>query len=209
MHEIAKKFTSHGRRASVDCHGGTMHTTGFYTTYAVMMLGAMVGNLNYKGGMSAGGGAYKDFVGKQYNLFGYKGKSKINATRIDKAGMAYEKTNEFKNKVANGQNPYPAKDSWYPLTNALESEVITNSAKGYPYKLDVLMSFNSNFMYGTSGGEAHIKELISDPKKLFHCLLQWILLSMNHQNMLIISYQILFFMKLGEWFMHGLPIKPS
>jgi tetrathionate reductase subunit A len=165
MHEIAKKFTSHGRRASVDCHGGTMHTTGFYTTYAVMMLGAMVGNLNYKGGMSAGGGAYKDFVGKQYNLFGYKGKSKINATRIDKAGMAYEKTNEFKNKVANGQNPYPAKDSWYPLTNALESEVITNSAKGYPYKLDVLMSFNSNFMYGTSGGEAHIKELISDPKK--------------------------------------------
>lgn len=165
MDEIAKKFTSHGRRASVDCHGGTMHTTGFYTTYAVMMLGAMVGNLNYKGGMSAGGGAYKDFVGKQYNLFGYKGKSKIKATRIDKTGMSYEKTNEFKNKVANGENPYPAKDSWYPFTNALESEVITNSAKGYPYKLDVLMSFNSNFMYGTSGSEGHIKELISDPKK--------------------------------------------
>jgi len=165
MQEVAKKFTAHGRKASVDCHGGTMHTTGFYTTYAVMMLGAMVGNLNYKGGMSAGGGAYKDYVGKQYNLFGYKGKSKIHATRIDKTRMAYEKTNEFKNKVAQGVNPYPAKDTWYPFTNALESEVITNSAKGYPYKLDVLLTFNSNFMYGTSGGEGHIKELISDPKK--------------------------------------------
>ncbi|MCF6173596.1 MAG: tetrathionate reductase subunit TtrA, partial [Campylobacteraceae bacterium] len=165
MKEVAKKFTSHGRKASVDCHGGTMHTTGFYTTYAVMMLGAMVGNLNYKGGMSAGGGAYKDFVGKKYNLFGYKGKTKIKATRIDKTRMAYEKTNEYKNKVASGKNPYPAKDTWYPFTNALESEIIMNSAKGYPYKLDCLLSFNSNFMYGTAGGENNVKELIKDPKK--------------------------------------------
>jgi len=165
MQEVAKEFTSHGRRASVDCHGGTMHSTGFYTTYAVMMLGAMVGNLNYKGGMSAGGGAYKDFVGKKYNLFGYKGKSKVKHTRVDKTRMAYEKTNEFKEKKAKGINPYPAKDTWYPFTNALESEVITNSAKGYPYKLDVLLSFNSNFMYGTAGAENNIKELISDPKK--------------------------------------------
>ncbi len=165
MKEVAKEFTSHGRKASVDCHGGTMHTTGFYTTYAVMMLGAMVGNLNYKGGMSAGGGAYKDFVGKQYNLFAYKGKSKVKRTRIDKTRMAYEKTNEYKEKKARGVNPYPAKDIWYPFTNALESEIITNSAKGYPYKLDVLLSFNSNFMYGTSGDEDNVKELISDPKK--------------------------------------------
>ncbi len=165
MQEVAKDFTSHGRKASVDCHGGTMHTTGFYTTYAVMMLGAMVGNLNYKGGMSPGGGAYKDFVGKKYNLFGYKGKSKVHATRIDKTRMAYEKTNEYKKKVAAGKNPYPAKDTWYPFTNALESEVIMNSAKGYPYKLDCLLAFNTNFMYSTAGGENHIKELIKDPKK--------------------------------------------
>ena len=79
--------------------------------------------------------------------------------------MAYEKTNEYKEKKAKGINPYPAKDTWYPFTNALESEIITNSAKGYPYKLDVLLTFNSNFMYGTAGAENHIKELISDPKK--------------------------------------------
>ncbi len=165
IQQVARDFTSHGRRVSVDCHGGTMHTTGFYTTYAVMMLGAMVGNLNYKGGMSAGGGSYKDFAGKQYNLFAYKGKSKVKATRIDKTRMAYEKTNEYKKKVAAGENPYPAKDTWYPFTNALESEVITNSAKGYPYKLDVLLTMNANFMYGTSGGQNHLEKLIKDPKK--------------------------------------------
>ncbi|WP_331775314.1 molybdopterin dinucleotide binding domain-containing protein [Sulfurospirillum sp. 1612] len=165
MQEVAKKFTSFGRQASVDCHGGTMHTTGFYTSYSVMMLGAMIGNLNYKGGMSSGGGAYKDFVGSQYNLYAYKGKVKLRGARMDRARRPYESTNEYKEKVAKGENPYPAKDNWFPFTNALESEFITSSFKGYPYKMDALITFNSNFMYGTPGGENHIKELIKDPKK--------------------------------------------
>ncbi|RXJ97405.1 tetrathionate reductase subunit TtrA [Malaciobacter molluscorum] len=162
--KTAKEFTSHGRKSAVDCHGGTMHTTGFYTTYAIMMLGAMVGNLNYKGGMSAGGGRYKDFKGSMYNLLGYKGKVKPKGYRIDKTRTAYEKTAEYKNKVKNGQNPYPAKDTWYPLTNALESEIITNSANEYPYKLKALISWNANFMYGQSGSH-HLKKLLEDPKK--------------------------------------------
>lgn len=165
MHEVAKEFTSHGRKASVDCHGGTMHTTGFYTTYAVMMLGAMVGNLNYKGGMSSGGGAYKDFVGTRYDLFAYKGKNKPQGIRIDKTRTRYENTNEYKNKIAEGKSPYPAKDNWYPFTNALESEFIKNSFNGYPYKMEALITFNSNFMYGTAGAQKHLEALIKDPKK--------------------------------------------
>ncbi|MDD3343750.1 MAG: molybdopterin-dependent oxidoreductase [Sulfurospirillaceae bacterium] len=165
MYAVAKEFTSHGRKVSIDCHGGTMHTTGFYTTYAIMMLGAMVGNLNYKGGMSSGGGAYQDYVGSRYNLFAFKGKNKPQGVRIDKTRTHYETTNEYKNKVANGQNPYPAKDNWYPFTNALESEFITNSANAYPYKMDALISFCANFMYGTAGGQKHLEALITDPKK--------------------------------------------
>ncbi|MFK5880591.1 MAG: molybdopterin-dependent oxidoreductase [Sulfurospirillum sp.] len=164
MQEVAKKFVSHGRKASVDCHGGTMHTTGFYTAYAVMMLGAMVGSLNYKGGMSAGGGAYKDFKGKKYNLFAYKGKPNIKAAKIDKTRMSYEKTNEYKNKVANGENPYPAKGNWFPFVSQLSHHIVKNSSEGYPYKLDVLMTNASNFMYGTSGSEGEMKKLLADPK---------------------------------------------
>lgn len=161
---LAKEFTSYGRAVGVDCHGGTMHTTGFYTTYAIMMLGGLVGNLNYKGGMSAGGGKFKDFNGARYNLVGFAGKPKPAGARIDRARMAYEETSEYKRKVEQGINPYPAKDTWYKLSPALESEVINSSANGYPYKLGALISWNANFIYGQSGSE-HIKKLLSEPKK--------------------------------------------
>jgi tetrathionate reductase subunit A len=162
--KTAREFASHGRKAAIDCHGGTMHTTGFYTTYSIMMLGAMVGNLNYQGGMSAGGGKYKDFNGARYNLLAYPGKVETKGYRIDRARFAYENTTEYAQKVAQGKNPYPAKDMWYPITNALESEVIFNSAKAYPYKLDAVISWNANFIYGQSGSEALV-ELLKEPKK--------------------------------------------
>lgn len=163
MYEVAREFTSYGRMASVDCHGGTMHTTGFYTTYAIMMLGAMVGNLNYKGGMSKGGGKYKDMVGAKYNLAGYKGKFKPQGYRVDKTRVKYEKTKEFKELKEAGKKPYPAFDMFYPLTNAIESDIFTNSASGYPYKLKAVISWNANFIYGQSGGH-HIEKLLKEPK---------------------------------------------
>jgi len=160
----AKEFTSHGRKVAIDCHGGTMHTTGFYATYAIMMLGAMVGNLNYKGGMSVGGGRYKELKGKAYDLLHYKGKVKTKGVRIDKTKASYENSKEYKDKIKRGQNPYPASDTWYPLTNALETEIITNSAKSYPYKLKAIISWNANILYGQSGGDK-VQALLEDAKK--------------------------------------------
>jgi tetrathionate reductase subunit A len=161
--ELAREFTAHGRSVAVDCHGGTMHSTGFYTTYAIMMLGALVGNLNYKGGMGSGGGKFKDFNGSCYNLLAYVGKQKPFGTRLDRARKAYETSSEFKAKVAQGINPYPAKDAWFPLTNALETEVITSSANAYPYKMGALISWCSNIVYGQSGSQ-HLIPLLKDPK---------------------------------------------
>lgn len=161
---LAREFTSYGRSVGVDCHGGTMHSTGFYTTYAIMMLGALVGNLNYKGGMSTGGGKFKDFNGSCYNLLAYKGKQKPFGTRIDRTRKPYESSSEYKQKVAQGINPYPAKDAWFPFTNSLEAEIITSSANAYPYKLGALISWCSNIMYGQSGSE-HLIPLLKDPKK--------------------------------------------
>lgn len=164
IQEVAREFASHGRSASVDCHGGTMHTTGFYTTYAIMMLGAMVGNLNYKGGMSKGGGKYKDVNGAVYNLAAYKGKFKPQGYRIDKTRVKYEKTKEFAKLKSEGKNPYPAFDTFYPFVNALETEIFTNSAKKYPYQLKAVISWNANFIYGQCGGH-HIQKLLLDPQK--------------------------------------------
>ncbi|CZE48296.1 molybdopterin-dependent oxidoreductase [Campylobacter geochelonis] len=161
---LAREFTSYGRSVGVDCHGGTMHTTGFYTTYAIMMLGAMVGNLNYKGGMSFGGGRFSDFNGEKYNLFAYDKKIKPKGVRLDKAKFAYEQTSEYRRKIENNQNPYPAKSMWYPLSNAIDCDVLSNSTNAYPYKMDCLISWCANLVYGQSGSE-HIKEILSDPTK--------------------------------------------
>jgi len=163
IRKLAMEFTSHGRAVATDCHGGTMHTTGFYTTYAIMMLGALVGNLNYKGGMSAGGGKFKDYNGVRYDLLGYPGKNKPQGTRLDRARKAYETSNEYKQKVAQGLNPYPAKDNWFPFTNALQTEIISSSANEYPYKMGALISWNANFVYAQSGSE-HLIPLLKDPK---------------------------------------------
>lgn len=48
--QLTKKFTSHGPRAAVITHGGTMHSNGFYTAWAILLLNAMIGNMNKKGG---------------------------------------------------------------------------------------------------------------------------------------------------------------
>lgn len=161
--DLAYEFTSYGRSVATDCHGGTMHTTGFYTTYVIMMLGAMMGNLNHKGGMSVGGGKFNSFNGKAFNLLAYKGKNKPYGTRIDRARKPYEKSTEYKTKLENNENPYPAKDNWYPLSNALESEVLRSSANAYPYKLGALITWEASLIYGQSNNKELIK-LLEDPK---------------------------------------------
>ncbi len=50
---LAQRFTSHGTKAVVDTHGGNMHSNGFYNAYTILMLNAMIGNINLKGGVMA------------------------------------------------------------------------------------------------------------------------------------------------------------
>ncbi len=124
--ELAKKFTSHGHRAAVVTHGGTMHGTGFYTAWAILLLNAMVGNMNKKGGMSMSGGKFKDFgAGPRYDLANFPNMVNPKGTNLARSKRAYEKSSEFKRKVEQGLSPYPAKASWYPFVGGQMSEMIT------------------------------------------------------------------------------------
>lgn len=162
---LASEFTSHGRRAVADCHGGTMHTNGFYTAYAAMMLNGLVGNLNWKGGANAGGGRFPDFgKGPRYNFKKFPGKVKPKGVPISRK-FAYEKTSEFKRKKAAGK-PYPADGPWYPFSAAIQSEYIPSALNGYPYSLKALLLWNTNPMYGQSGLHSQAKDAMADPKKL-------------------------------------------
>ncbi|KAG0758799.1 hypothetical protein G6F22_019546 [Rhizopus arrhizus] len=58
---LAKRFTSYGKRAVADAHGGTMSGAGFYTAYAIAMLNTLVGNLNVDGGLVLDAGPFPPY----------------------------------------------------------------------------------------------------------------------------------------------------
>ncbi|KAG1170588.1 hypothetical protein G6F35_017192 [Rhizopus arrhizus] len=69
---LAKRFTSYGKRAVADAHGGTMSGAGFYTAYAIAMLNTLVGNLNVDGGLVLDAGPFPPYgPGPRYNIAGF------------------------------------------------------------------------------------------------------------------------------------------
>ncbi|OCC16394.1 Tetrathionate reductase subunit A [Dissulfuribacter thermophilus] len=164
---LAEEFTSYGRHAVADCHGGTMHSNGFYTAYAIVMLNALIGNLNWKGGTSVGGGRYAAVSrGPRYNMVDFPGKVKARGVRISRRGFRYEDTTEFKRKKREGRSPYPAEAPWYPLSHSLQSEYIPSALNAYPYSIKAIIFWNTNPLYGQAGLYDRCKKDLADPKKV-------------------------------------------
>lgn len=164
---LAEEFTSHGHRAAAVTHGGTMHSSGFYTAWAILLLNAMIGNMNKKGGMSIGGGKFRDFgAGPRYDLANFPNMVKPKGTNLARSKKAYEQSGEFKRKTAQGISPYPAKAAWYPLAGGQMSEMITSALQGYPYYLKAWISHMSNPVYGMTGIHHITAQKLRDPKIL-------------------------------------------
>lgn len=166
--ELAKEFTSHGTRASAITHGGTMHSTGFYTAWAILLLNVMIGNMNKAGGMCMDGGKFRDFApGPRYNLAGFKDMVKPKGTNLARNKRAYEASSEYRRRVEAGENPYPARAAWYPFVGGQLTEMITSALQGYPYPLKCWISHMTNPLYGITGFHAvRESERLKDPKVL-------------------------------------------
>ncbi|WP_413494424.1 tetrathionate reductase subunit A [Shewanella baltica] len=164
---LADKFTSHGTKAAVISHGGTMSANGFYSAWAIMMLNAMIGNINLKGGALASGGSFPAFgKGPRYNLQEFDGMVEPKGVFLSRSKFPYEKTSEYRRKVEAGESPYPAKEPWFPISSPLLGEHLTAAVHGYPYRLKTWINHMGNPIYGQAGlGEA-IGEQLKDPKVL-------------------------------------------
>ncbi len=158
---LANEFTSHGRKAAVNSHGGMMNGSGFYNAYALMMLNTLIGNLNWKGGTLIAGGWFPDNAGPAYEMKKFPGAVKARGLPIGR-NVPYEKTSEFKRKKASGK-PYPAEGPWYPNAPGLATEWISSVVNGYPYGAEALIFRNTNPVYGLPG-IAHLVERLKDPK---------------------------------------------
>lgn len=161
---LAHEFTNRGTRVGTDHHGGpSMHTNGFHSSLAIILLNALVGSVNKKGGMSKSAGGYKAYdVGPRYDLLTIPGQPKVKGIKISREKVNYETTTEYKEKVARGENPYPAKEPWYPIGDSMIQDVIPNTIKGHPYKAKILLMHQANPLYTSPG--LYSKEIVEGLK---------------------------------------------
>ena len=164
---LADKFTSYGKRAVVDTHGGAMSSNGFYTAYGILMLNALVGNYNVKGGASSTGGKFPAFGGgPRYNFKKFPGKVKPKGVFLSRSRFPYQKTSEYKRKVAAGKNPYPSQQPWYPFSPPIMTEHLSSALDGYPYPIKAMIFNMSNPIYGQAGLKKLIEKKLKDPTNI-------------------------------------------
>jgi len=166
--EIAKEFTSHGTKVGLDGMGNTAAANGMDGALAHHVLSTLVGAPYKKGGLIPGvGGASFDLLFSKYKLIG---PPKARGVSICRTGLAYEETTEFKNKVAKGENPYPAKLPWYPFGTVnfvggnSDNQAVFSMIHKYPYQAKVLMLWMANPLFSTPG--AARKEVVDEMKKV-------------------------------------------
>lgn len=165
--ELVREFTSYGRQAVVDAHGGTMSGSGFYTAYAIAMLNTLMGNLNLKGGLVLDAGPFGPFgPGPRYNFAQFSGKVKASGVSLSRNRFAYEKSSEFKRRKESGQALYPAPAPWYPAVGGLSTEMIASGLNGYPYTCKVWINHMSNPVYAIAGFKNTLLDKLKDPASL-------------------------------------------
>ncbi|WP_343529824.1 tetrathionate reductase subunit TtrA [Yokenella regensburgei] len=164
---LADEFTRHGRKAAVITHGGMMSGNGFYSSWAVMMLNVLIGNMSLEGGVFVGGGKFNGVAdGPRYNMQDFPGKLKPKGLNIARSNAAYEESDEYKAKTAAGASPFPARAPWYPFVAGQLTELLSCALEGYPYPLKAWISHMSNPLYGIPGIRAVAEKHLKDPTRL-------------------------------------------
>ena len=158
---LAYEFTAHGKKAGVEFYrGAVQHTNGYYTGQALIALNLLVGNVDWKGGLSAGGGAW-NAIGSKDKPFDLSGDhpGKINAfgIKVTREGVAYEKTSLFKG--------YPAPRPFYPYTSNVYQEVIPAAYAQYPYPIKILWLHMGTPALAAPAGAEQIK-MLADTEKI-------------------------------------------
>lgn len=157
--DLAREFTSHGKKAVADLHRGvSQQTSGFYNVALWMMVNILIGNHDWKGGLSKA--TTYDQSGKKAEgpfLIDAGKKLKPWGISIIRHGSSYEKSTLFQN--------YPAKRVWYPFASDIYQEVIPSAGEMYPYQLKCLFTYMAAPTYSLPSGHALIP-VLADPTKI-------------------------------------------
>lgn len=159
---VAKEFTSYGKKAAVEFYRGAIkHTNGWYNSHALIMLNFLVGNPDWKGGISKPGGGWKYIgsnSGQPYDLKKlHPNKVSSFGIPITREGWNYEESTLFKG--------YPAKRPWYPFSANVAQETWASANDEYPYGIKAALISSHTPMYSIPGGQAQLKTIL-DPEKV-------------------------------------------
>ncbi|MAM37355.1 MAG: tetrathionate reductase subunit TtrA [Erythrobacter sp.] len=165
--DIAQRFKAAGRRGVVDCHGGMMSATGFHAAFGIQILNLLAGSMNHKGGAAHGGGSFNGFGdGPRYDLAKFDGMRKPKGVFLSRSRFPYEKSSEYKRRVAAGENPYPSNAPWRKLAPPVLTEHLASALDGYPYPIKAVIGVMANPLYGQAGLNNLIADKLADPKRL-------------------------------------------
>ena len=159
---LASEFVSHGKKAAAITYRGPIkHTNGLYNQLAIQHLNTLIGNYDWKGGCTAGGGGWGHKSGV-VNLGKVAGDPGAPGIRIDRAKTFYNAQ-----EAGSLFTGYPAKRPWFPFgTHGNYQEVIPSVADGYPYPMKVMITYWNAWPYSVPSLRKVWEETLADESKL-------------------------------------------
>jgi len=159
---LAAEFVGHGKKATAITYRGPIkHTNGLHAQLAIQHLNTLIGNYDWKGGCTAGGGGWNHKSGV-VNLSKVAGDPGHEGIRIDRAKTFYNA--EEAGSLFTG---YPAKRPWFPFgTHGNYQEVIPSIQDSYPYGMKALITFWNAWPYSTPSLRKVWEETVADENKL-------------------------------------------
>lgn len=159
---LAREFTSYGKQAAIDFYrGAVQHTNGYYTAQAIIILNLLVGNMDWRGGLTAGGGSWAALGGKPGQPFDlakmHKGKVNPWGIKLTREGAHYDKSTLFKG--------FPAERPWFPFTSDVYHEIIPAAGAGYPYRIKILWLHKGTPVLASPAGSEQIK-ILTDVERI-------------------------------------------
>jgi len=158
IEEVAREFTSYGKKACVDMHRGpAQHTNGFYTISALMSLNLLIGNFDWKGGMIVASTFNTDGTKTDKQPFSFKKLTpkapKAFGLSIIRHDAKYEESTIFE------KEKYPAKRNWWPLASDVYQEILPSMADAYPYPVKAVFSYMGAPTFSLPAGQTQIEAL--------------------------------------------------
>lgn len=161
---IAQEFTSHGTKASARLMGGSGNQNGMESVYAYRTLNWLVGSDGMIGGAGPSNlGATTTGNGARYNL-SLQGAPETKGMHIGRMGKKWEETDEYKNRVAAGEeNPTPMLP-YFPNPSASDNQTLWSIVNQYPYQAKIIMGWMKSTLTQCPGAmRDEIIEKLCDP----------------------------------------------